>query len=137
MQNVREIGDEEAKLAIDLIVGELKRRGKAGVIAVGDRHGELIALWRMNGAPLSSVTIAANKVFTAARERKPSGDVGRGSRADGWDIAYLGDRRYVGWDGGIPVTIGGEVAGAIAVSGLSGEEDAELATMAAKKIAEG
>ena len=61
MQNVREIGDEEAKLAIDLIVGELKRRGKAGVIAVGDRHGELIALWRMNGAPLSSVTIAANR----------------------------------------------------------------------------
>lgn len=135
MQNVREIGEEEAKLAIDLIVGELKRRGKAAVIAVGDRHGELIALWRMNGAPLSSVTIAANKAFTASRERKPSGDVGRGSRADGWDIAYLGDRRYVGWDGGIPVIIGGEVAGAIAVSGLSGEEDVELAGMAAKKIA--
>jgi glc operon protein GlcG len=136
MQNVREIGDEEAKLAIDLIVGELKRRGKAGVIAVGDRHGELIALWRMNGAPLSSVTIAANKVFTAARERKPSGDVGRSSRTNNWDIAYFGDRRYIGWDGGIPVTIGGEVAGAVAVSGLSGEEDAELAGMAAKKIAE-
>ena len=136
MQDVREIGEEEAKLAIDLIVGELKRRGKVAVIAVGDRHGELIALWRMNGAPLSSVTIATNKAFTAARERKPSGDVGRGSRAHGWDISYLGDPRYVGWDGGIPVMIAGEVAGAVAVSGLPGEEDAELAGMAAKKIAE-
>jgi glc operon protein GlcG len=137
MQNIREIGEDEAKLAIDLIVGELKRRGKAAVIAIGDRHGELIALWRMNGAPLSSVTIATNKGFTAAREKKPSGDVGRGSRTGGWDIAYLGDPRYVGWDGGIPVMIGGEVAGAVAVSGLSGEEDAELASLAADRIAKG
>jgi glc operon protein GlcG len=131
-----EIGEEEARIAVDLIVGELKRRGKAAVIAVADRHGELIALWRMNGAPLSSVTIAANKAFTAARERKPSGDVGRSSRDGGWDIAYLGDRRYVGWYGGVPVTIGGQVAGAIAVSGLSGAEDAELAALAAKRIVE-
>jgi len=33
------------------------RRGKAGVIAVVDLHGELIALARMDGAPLSSITI--------------------------------------------------------------------------------
>ncbi|MGA7676124.1 MAG: heme-binding protein [Rhizomicrobium sp.] len=136
MQTNLEIGEEEAGLAVDLIVGELKRRKKAAVIAVGDRHGELIALWRMNGAALSCMTIATNKVFTAARERKPSGDVGRSSRDGGWDIAYLGDRRYVGWDGGVPVVIGGQVVGAVAVSGLSGEEDAELAGMAVKKIAE-
>ncbi|HUO97482.1 MAG TPA: heme-binding protein [Rhizomicrobium sp.] len=136
MQSIREIGEEEAGQALDLIISELKRRRKAAVIAVADRHGELIALWRMNGAPLSSVTIAANKAFTAAREKKPSGDVGRSSRTDGWDIAYLGDRRYTGWDGGVPVTIGGEVVGAVAVSGLSGEEDVELAAMAAKKIGE-
>ena len=136
MQSIREIGDEEAGLALDLIISELKRRKQAAVIAVADRHGELIALWRMNGASLSCMTIAASKAFTAAREKKPSGDVGRSSRADGWDIAYLGDRRYIGWDGGVPVMIGGEVVGAVAVSGLSGEEDAELAGMAAKKIAE-
>ncbi len=136
MQTNPEIGEEEARLAIDLIVGELKRRGKAAVIAVGDRHGELIALWRMNGAPLSCMMIATNKAFTAARERKPSGEVGRSSRAGGWDIAYLGDRRYVGWDGGVPVVIDGQVAGAIAVSGLSGEEDAELAEMGARRIVE-
>ena len=137
MQTYAEIGAEEAKIAVDALVAELKRRGKVAVIAVADRHGELIALWRMNGASLSCMTIATNKAFTAARERKPSGDVGRNSRESGWDIAYLGDRRYLGWDGGVPVTIGGEVVGAVAVSGLSGEEDAELAAMAARKIAEG
>ena len=136
MQTIREIGEEEAGVALEVIISELRRRKKAAVIAVADRHGELIALWRMNGASLSCMTIATNKAFTAAREKKPSGDVGRSSRDDGWDIAYLGDRRYIGWDGGVPVTIGGEVVGAVAVSGLTGEEDVELATMAAKKIAE-
>ena len=137
MQELCEIGEEEAKLAIDLIVGELKRRGKVAVIAVSDRHGELIALWRMNGAGLSCIPIAGNKAFTAARERKPSGDVGRLSREHGWDFSYLGDPRFVGWDGGVPVIVGGEVVGAVAVSGLSGEEDAELASMAADRIAKG
>ena len=136
MQTIREIGEEEAGVALEVIISELKRRKKAAVIAVADRHGELIALWRMNGASLSCMTIAANKAFTAAREKKPSGDVGRSSRDDGWDIAYLGDRRYIGWDGGVPVILGGEVAGAIAVSGLSGEEDVELAAMGAKKLKE-
>ena len=136
MQTIREIGEAEAGLALEVIISELKRRKKAAVIAVADRHGELLALWRMNGASLSCMTIAANKAFTAAREKKPSGDVGRSTRDDGWDIAYLGDRRYIGWDGGVPVLLGGEVAGAVAVSGLSGEEDVELATMAAKKIVE-
>jgi glc operon protein GlcG len=136
MRTIREIGEEEAGVALEVIISELRRRKKAAVIAVADRHGELIALWRMNGASLSCMTIATNKAFTAAREKKPSGDVGRSSRDDGWDIAYLGDRRYIGWDGGVPVLLGGEVAGAVAVSGLSGEEDVELAAMGAKKIAD-
>lgn len=134
MQTIMEIGHDEALLAVQTIVEELKRRGKAAVIAVTDRHGELVALMRTNGAPYSSTVIAANKAFTSARERKPSGDIGQSIKADGWDIAFLGDPRYVGWDGGVPVTIGGEVVGAVAVSGLTGEEDVELARLAASRI---
>jgi glc operon protein GlcG len=137
MQNCRELGEEEARLAVDTIVAELKRRGKAAVVAVADRHGELIALLRMDGAPLPSLNIATNKAFTAARNRGPSGDIGRGSRKDGWDISYMGDPRYVGWDGGVPVKLGDEVLGAVAVSGLTGAEDLELAELAVKRIAEG
>jgi glc operon protein GlcG len=42
-------------------------------------------------------------------------------------MAYFGDRRYIGWGGGLPVTINGEVVGAVAVSGLSEMEDIEIA----------
>ena len=127
MLNTYELGEAEATIAIAAIRAELLRRGKVAVIAVGDRHGELIALLKMDGAPLPSILIASNKVFTAARQRSESGDIGRDSLREGWDIANFGDKRYLGWEGGAPVRIKEQVAGAVAVSGLSGEEDLELA----------
>jgi glc operon protein GlcG len=134
MQTIREIGDVEARIAIDAIAAELKRRGKSAAAAVADSHGELIALLRIDGVQLASIGIATNKAFTAARQREPSGNIGRAIRADGWNISYLGDPRYVGWDGGVPVLIDGTCAGSVAVSGLTGEEDTELAELGARQI---
>jgi len=134
MRTLHEIGEGEARLAVDTIAAELKRRSKAASIAVADRHGELIALLRADGASLTTMKVAANKAFTAARTGEPSGNIGDSLRADGWDISFLGDPHYIGWPGGIPVILGGEVVGAVAVSGLTGEEDVELATMAVKEI---
>ncbi len=123
----------DARKLIDMLVEEVQRRGKAGVIAVVDPHGELIAFARMDGAPFSSITIAMNKAWTAARERKPTKQIGEAVRdpEKGYDIAYFGDKRAVGWGGGVPILKNGKVAGAVAVSGLPQAEDVELATLAA------
>ncbi len=134
MQTYRELGEAEAKLAIDACVAELKRRGKVGTVAVGDRHGELIALWRMDGCALPPVVIAQNKVYTSARTRGLSGDLGRNAQKDGSDVHYHGDHRYVGWDGGAAVMLDGECLGAVAVSGLSGEEDIDIANLGVQAI---
>ncbi len=127
MQSVWNLGEAEAHIGMDACRGELKRRGKAGVIAISDSHGELIALWRTDGCALPPIVIAQNKAYTAARVRGPSGDLGRNAQADGSDVHYHGDARYVGWDGGAPVFHKGECVGAVAISGLSGEEDLEIA----------
>ena len=121
----------EAKKAIDAIEAELVRRQKAAVIAVADNQGELIALLRMDWASVSSVVIAANKAWTAAREGRPTYEIGQAARdpEHGFDIAYYGDPRYVGWGGGLPVLRDGRVVGAIAVSGLPEDEDIELASL--------
>ena len=126
----------EARRAIDAIYVEAQKRGKAGVIAVCDAHGDLIALARMDGAPLSSITIAMNKAYSAARERKPSKTIGTAARnpEKGFDIAYFGDPKFTGWGGGVPVWKDGKVVGAIAVSGLPEAEDMELVEMAAKML---
>ena len=140
-QVIKSIQDDVTTIVrgeIALAKDELKAEvGKAGVIAVADAHGELIAFARMDGAPFSSITIAMNKAYTAARERKATKDIGDAARhiEKGFDIAYFGDPRFVGWGGGVPVLKDGKVIGAIAVSGLPQTEDIELATMGAKLIA--
>jgi glc operon protein GlcG len=129
MQTVAVLGDAEAMRAITAIRDEVLRRRQTAVIAVADAHGELIGLLRMAGAPLESGPIAANKAFTAARLRKPSRSLGESVRTKGSDTAWYGDPRYLGWGGGMPVVVAGQVVGAIAVSGLSQDEDEELASL--------
>ena len=136
MVTTRNLGTEEAFRAIDAIRGELARRGEAGVIAVADAQGELIALLRLDGAPLASILIAANKAWTAARERRPTSDIGQAARDPhtGFDIGNYGDPRYTGWGGGVPVKIDGSVVGSVAVSGLPEGADIELAALGVKVI---
>jgi glc operon protein GlcG len=138
MKNQASLGAGDAQLSIQVIGSELVRRAKSAVIAVADDHGELVGLLRGDGAPLPSIVIATNKAWTAARERKPSFELGEASRdpQKGFDMAYYGDPRYIGWGGGVPVVVAGTVVGSIAVSGLSQEEDMELAGMAVEAVVE-
>jgi glc operon protein GlcG len=139
MRTIPTIDYAEAKRAIDLIVEKATEMKKAVVVAVADCRGELIAFARMDTAPVSSVVIAMNKAWTAARLGKPTQEIGEKVKhpEKGHDISYYGDPRYVGWGGGIPVRKNDEVAGAVAVSGLSSTEDAGLATLGADLIARG
>jgi glc operon protein GlcG len=137
MKTVHVIEYAEAKSMVDRIVDKALSMKKAAVVAVADSHGELIAFARMDGAPISSIRIAANKAWTAARERKPTKDIGERVRhpEKGHDIAYFGDPRFVGWGGGIPVWKDGQVIGAVAVSGLSSSEDIVLAELGVEVVA--
>ena len=139
MKTVAAIDYRDAKRIVDAIVEKALQLQKAAVIAVADAHGELIAFARMDGAPLPSIRVAANKAYTAARERKPTKDIGDKMRdpVKGFDISFYGDSRFVGWGGGIPIRKNGEVVGAIGVSGLSSAEDIELATVGLELIAAG
>lgn len=136
MQTTQNLGYAEARLAIDAIVQRLTADGKAAVVAVADSYGELIALARTDGVPVTSIRIAMNKAWTAARARKPTKEIGTKVRhpEDGFDIAYYGDSRFVGWGGGIPVVRGGAVVGSIAVSGLPQEDDMIMAALGEKAI---
>jgi glc operon protein GlcG len=137
MRTLHIIDYSEAKRIVDLIVERVLHMQKAAAIAVADSNGELICFARMDGAPVSSIRIAMNKAWTAARERKPTKEIGEKVKhpEKGHDIAYYGDPKYVGWGGGIPVWKNGEVVGAVAVSGLSSNEDIALATLGADLIA--
>jgi glc operon protein GlcG len=131
MRTIQSIDYAEARQAVEVIFKKARELQKAVVVAVTDSHGELLAFARMDDAPVSSIPIAMNKAWTAARAGKPTQEIGEKVRhpEKGHDIAYYGDARFVGWGGGLPVWKNGAVVGAVAVSGLSSNEDAALAAM--------
>lgn len=139
MRTIPTIDYAEARRAVDLIVERAAQMQKAVVVAVTDCRGELLAFARMDGAPVSSVVIAMNKAWTAARAGKPTQEIGQKVRhpEKGHDISYYGDPKFVGWGGGVPVFKDGEVAGAVAVSGLSSAEDVSLASLGVDLITRG
>lgn len=138
MHKTLNLGHVEAQRAIQVIQEELERQGKAAVIAVTDSHGELIALLRLDGSPFPPILNAMNKSWTAAREGVPTRDLGQASRdpEEGFDMAYYGDPRYIGWGGGLPVVVDDQVVGAVGVSGLPEHEDIKLAELGVAAILE-
>jgi glc operon protein GlcG len=131
MQTLELLEAERAVVAMRAALGETP-----AVLCVADAHGDPLLVVRLSGAKASSVTIALNKAYTAARERVRTYDIGQRYKNAGeaFDLAYYGDPRYVGWGGGVPVRVGGEVVGSVGVSGLPELEDQRIAEIGAAAI---
>ena len=120
-----------ARAAASAAGAEAALRGVAPVVAVVDAGGELIDLWRPDAAQVASVGVATDKARTAAIYRRPSKDFE--DQAAGGRPSALHLARAVPLQGGIPVVVDGEVAGAVGVSGASSAgEDQELAVLGAR-----
>jgi uncharacterized protein GlcG (DUF336 family) len=98
-------------------------------IAVVDAGNNLTAFARMDGAWLGSIDIAQNKAYTARAFDMPTKAlvplVQPGQPLYG--IEASNDGNLIVFAGGIPLTDGGDVVGAIGVSGGSVEQDQEVA----------
>jgi len=135
MPERREIGHAEARELIAMIGERLDAQEAGAAVAVVDAHGELVAFLRTDGCGLASINIAIHKAFTAARERVESSALGDRSRDEGFPLSNFGDPRYVGWGGGVPIVVDGDVIGAVGVSGLPEDDDVEIARWAASSLA--
>jgi glc operon protein GlcG len=124
----------DAQKVLNTIQEELEQSNEGAAIAVVDEHGELLAFARTDGCPFTSIHIAMNKAYTAARERKPSKQVGEASRTQGFPMSNYGELRYVTWGGGAPIKHEGVVIGAVGVSGVPEERDMALAQMGVEAL---
>jgi len=124
----------DAMTMLEAVRADLDKTGRGASVAVVDAHGELIAFLRTDGCRLSSIEIAINKAYTAAREQFESKAVGNASKREAFPMTNFGSLRYVTWGGGVPVKYEGVVVGAVGVSGLPEDDDMELARMAVAKL---
>ncbi len=116
----------DAKIIAASCEAEALRHNWAVSIAIVDDGGHLIWLQRLDNAPLTSMGIANGKARTAALGRRPSKAyeevVGGGRNAF---LSVPGDLTML--EGGEPIMVDGECAGAVGVSGVKSNEDAQVA----------
>jgi len=103
-------------------------------IAVVDAGGNLVAHVRMDKAWLGSVDIAINKAWTARAFDIATKDLAELSQSgDQFFGIHASNRgRVMIFAGGIPLKRGGEVMGAIGVSGGMGKQDQAVAEAGAE-----
>src|SRR4051794_34986148 len=115
------INDDGAADVLDAAMREAHTRGARVVIAIVDPWGEVIALRRTDGAQAASSRVAVDKARTAAIFVRPSRELEQ-QVSDG-RLGALALHGAACLTGGIPLTVGDEVVGAIGTSGETPDED--------------
>lgn len=104
---------------------EAKRNDWPVVIAIVDDGGHLLHLVRLDNAQFGSVEVAVQKARTAIAFRRPT-KVWEDHVAEG-RMRYLGLPGTLPIEGGLPITLNGQFIGAVGVSGVRSNQDAQVA----------
>jgi glc operon protein GlcG len=119
------VGIDAAKKMAAAASAEAKKNGWPVCIAIVDYHGDLVYFERLDNTQLGSVTVAVDKARTAAKFKRPTKafeDAIAGGRNA---ILRLGDVSPI--QGGLPIVVDGKFVGAIGVSGVTSQQDEQVA----------
>ena len=124
-----------AKKVIAAAVAEAKsKNAPGGAIAVVDEGGNLVALERLDNTFAAGANISIGKARTAVLFKRPTkffeDVINKGRTA----MTTLND--FTPLQGGIPISVDGQIIGAVGVSGAaSAQQDEELAIAGASALA--
>ncbi|MBA3248300.1 MAG: heme-binding protein [Pyrinomonadaceae bacterium] len=127
---------ERAQVVIEAARQKAEQIGVAQNIAVVDAGNNLVAFAHMDGAWLRSIDIAQNKAYTARAFDMETKALGKMSQPGEplFGIHASNDGKLIIFAGGIPLKQGGQVVGAIGVSGGTVEQDQEVAEAGAAAL---
>lgn len=97
----------------------------AVTIVVVDDGGHPLALERLDGCAPIGAYIATEKARTSALGRRES--KGYEDMVNGGRQAFLSAPLLTSLEGGVPIVVDGQVIGAVGVSGVKAEQDAQVA----------
>jgi glc operon protein GlcG len=126
------LGIAEANRIVEAARADADRNGWAVAIAVVDDGGHPLALARLDGCAPIGAYIALEKARTSAlgrRDSKQYEDMINAGRT-----AFLSAPLSGTLEGGVPVSVNGHVVGAVGVSGVKPEQDAQIAKAGAQNV---
>lgn len=110
---------------LDAAVAEAVANSWAVTIAIVDDGGYLLALRRLDGCAAMGSLISVEKARSSAlgrRETKGYEDIINNGRT-----AFLSAPVHGFLEGGVPIVVDGHVVGAVGVSGVKSDQDAQVA----------
>ncbi|WP_277373464.1 heme-binding protein [Pseudomonas sp. AA-38] len=125
MQHKAVLSQREVSQILLAARSEAQQQGWAVAIAVVDDGGHPLALERLDGCAPIGAYIATEKARSAAigrRETKGYEEMVNGGRS-----AFLSAPLLTSLEGGVPLLVDGQVIGAVGVSGVKAEQDAQVA----------
>jgi uncharacterized protein GlcG (DUF336 family) len=125
----------QAKTAVEAAIAKAQELGVKMNIAVVDTGTNLKGFARMDGAWLGSIDISIKKARTSRMFNFATGDIGKLSQPGGslYGIEHS-NGGLITFPGGVLIKLGGEVIGAIGVSGDSVENDHTVASAGAAAV---
>ena len=123
---------EGAKKVAAAAEAEARKNNWNVVIAVVDDGGSLLYLQRIDGTQTGSIDVAIQKARTAQAFKRPTKvfeDAIAGGR-----VALVALHGALPLEGGVPIMVGGQLVGAIGVSGVKSTEDGQIAKTGAEAI---
>ncbi len=119
---------EQAKKAMAAAEAEAKKNNWPVVISIIDSGGHLVLLQRLDNTQYGSIEIATGKAMTALKLRRPTKALQDAIAGGGAGLRMLAI--YPGvtpLEGGILIVADGKIIGGIGVSGVTSEQDAQIA----------
>src|SRR4026208_1588477 len=129
--------DGAKKVIAGAVAYAKKNNAPGGVIAVVDEGGNLMALERLDGTIAAGANISIGKARTAVLFKRPTKVFEDTIKNGRTALVALPDAFFTPLQGGIPITIDGQIVGGVGVSGAaSAQQDEEIAIAGANVFSE-
>jgi len=116
---------EAAKKIAVAAEAEARKNNWNVVIAVVDDGGHLVYLQRIDGTQTGSIDVAIGKARTSAAFKRPTKVFDELAKTRP-SITSISPNAVL-LEGGVPVMVGGQLVGAVGVSGVTSQQDAQIA----------
>ncbi len=118
---------EAAKKAMAASEAEAKKNNWPVAIAILDTTGSLVMLQKLDNTQTGSVEIAVGKARTSLDFRRPTKALQDVVAGGGAGLRLLAVPNMLPLEGGVPIVVDGKIIGAVGVSGVNSDQDAQVA----------
>ena len=118
---------ESARAGARACIAEATKNNWSMAVAVVDTGGHLVYFERMDGTQHASANVAIDKARSAVMYRRPTKSFQDAIAKGGENLRVLGLQGAIVAEGGVPINVGGQIVGAVGLSGGTGEQDSACA----------